>query len=506
MKNFIGGNWIASSSRKTLASKNPVDEKTIARFQDSNEGDVKKAIAEAKKALPAWRKTPAPKRAEVLLKAAQIMKESKEELARLCTLEMGKIMKESRGDVQEAIDTTEYMAGEGRRFFGHTTPSEMRDKFAMTTRVPIGVVGLICPWNFPFAIPAWKTTPALLCGNTVVLKPSSDTPLCASEFVKVLEKAGVPPGVVNMVTGSGERIGSALAQSKELQSISFTGSRKVGEWISANTGLKKLGLELGGKNAIIVMDDADLELALEGVLWSAFGTTGQRCTAASRIIVHEKVYEQFADMLLKRARKIKMGSGLDGRTEMGPLVNEKAVEKCERYAGIGVKEGAKLMLGGRRRTLNGKGHFFEPTVFIDASPGMRIAQEEIFGPIACMMKAKSLADAVKKCNSIEYGLSSSIYTKSIDNAFRAIGEIEAGLTYVNSGTIGSEVHLPFGGVKSTGNGTREAGIEGIHEFSETKTVYIDYSGKLQKAQIDDYENARVKQGEKRSKKKKPKKK
>ncbi|MBI4018522.1 MAG: aldehyde dehydrogenase family protein, partial [Candidatus Aenigmarchaeota archaeon] len=385
-------------------------------------------------------------------------------------------------DVQEAIDIAEYMAGEGRRLFGNTTPSELRSKFCMTVRRPVGVVGLITPWNFPVAIPAWKLMPALVCGNAVVWKPSSDTPLCAVELTKLIDKAGVPKGVMNLVTGPGDPAGAALVRHKKVLGISFTGHRDTGLWITQNAGIKKVGLEMGGKNGIIIMDDADLALAIDGVIWGAFGTTGQRCTAASRVIVHEKIKKKFEDALVKRARKLRLGPGLEPRTDVGPLVNKGALEKSQRYVEIGKKEGARLLCGGERHGT--RGFFYKPTIFTEVGMDMRIAREEIFGPVLSIISFSKLEEAVEYMNSIEYGLSSSIYTENIKNAFAAIENIEAGITYVNASTIGAEVHLPFGGVKQTGNGTREAGIMGIDEFSEIKTVYIDYSGKLQRAQID----------------------
>ncbi|MBI4044550.1 MAG: aldehyde dehydrogenase family protein [Candidatus Diapherotrites archaeon] len=479
---FIGGKWVSPSSRKYFPSINPATEKPIARFASGSEHDVKHAIEAAEAALPQWRKVPAPKRGQILLKFAGLLRRDKEPLARLVSTEMGKVLPEARGDVQEAIDIAEYMAGEGRRLFGHTTPSELPDKFAFTMRVPLGVCSLITPWNFPLAIPAWKTMPALVCGNTVVFKPSSDTPMCAARFVELLAKAGVPPGVVNMVTGSGEELGEALVASPKVRGVSFTGNKQTGAWIAKNAGVKKVGLELGGKNAIIIMDDADLDLALQGVLWGAFGTTGQRCTAASRVIVHEKVKKEFEHMLVRKASLLKLGPGTSPSTDVGPLINKKALEKVHYYTEVGLGEGAKLLLGGR--PAKGKGFFYEPTIFSDVSPKMRIAREELFGPSLSIISASGVEEAIKIANSIEYGLSSSIYTRDISNAFRAIEGIEAGITYVNSSTIGAEVHLPFGGVKGTGNGAREAGWTGVEEFSEIKTVYIDFSGKLQKAQID----------------------
>ncbi len=477
--NYIGGKWSHSRSEKTFHSLNPATGKSIGTFQASTAKDTEHAIESAEKAFEDWSSTPAPARAEYLFEISRLLKKNKEKLAEQMTEEMGKVLKETRGDVQEAIDVFEYMGGEGRRLFGHTTPSELKHKMAFTMRRPVGVVGLITPWNFPMAIPAWKMAPALVCGNTIVFKPSSDTPRTAIDLVKIIEEAGLPAGVLNLVTGSASDVGNEIVTNKKIRALSFTGSKETGEWIIRNAGIKKIGLELGGKNAIIVMDDADLDLAVEGIIWGAFGTTGQRCTACSRVVAHEKIVKQLEEKLVKRTMKLKVGDGRSKSTDVGPLINEKAVEKSIRYAALGRKEG-KLLCGGA--PIDAPGFFFQPTIFSRVKASARIAREEIFGPILSIISVKNLNEAIRVCNSVEYGLSSSIYTNDIANAMHAIEKIEAGITYVNASTIGAEVHLPFGGVKQTGNGTREAGWEGIHEFSETKTVYIDYSGKLQKAQ------------------------
>ena len=483
-KQYIAGKWVDSSSKKTFISKNPANPQDIlGTFQKGTSADVDHAVHAAEKAFLSWSALPAPKRGEVLLHVAALLRKEKQTLGKLVTREMGKQFLEGLADVQEAIDVAEYMGSEGRRFFGYTTPSELPQKFCMTLRRPLGVVGLITPWNFPIAIPAWKIMAALICGNTCVLKPSSDTPLCAFTFVQLLEKAGVPKGVVNVVTGDGSVVGNALVAHPNVRAISFTGSKMTGEEILKRAGVKKVGLELGGKNAIIVMDDADLALAVEGVLWGAFGTTGQRCTAASRVIVHEKIQKQFEALLLKNIRSLKPGDGM--KCNFGPLVNDAALEKTASYITIGKKEGAKIIYGGEKIPQL-KGYFFEPTVFTRVTPMMRIAQEEIFGPVLSILTCKNLSHAIDIANNIAYGLSSAIYTKDIRNAFLAIEHLDTGITYINSSTIGAEVHLPFGGVKGTGNGTREAGMLGIDEFSEVKTVYIDYSVKLQKAQIDEF--------------------
>lgn len=482
-KMYIGGKWINGSSGRKFYSINPATGERIASFEEGNEKDVRKALSAAEKAFQEWKNVPAPKRAGYLLETARVLKERKEELAECIVKEMGKVEKEARGDVQEAIDVFEYMHGEGRRLFGYTTPSEMREKIAYTVRLPVGVCSLITPWNFPIAVPSWKLAPALVCGNAIVFKPSSDTPLCATKLVEALIEAGVPKGVVNLVFGSGATVGKELVVNEKVRGVSFTGSKETGEWILKNAGIKKIGLELGGKNAVIVMDDAKLDLAVEGILWSAFGTTGQRCTAASRVIVHRKVLKELEKKLVSRTKRLKIGFGGKKKTDIGPLINARALEKSKRYVEIGRKEG-KLLCGGT--ALQGKGFFFKPTIFSNVKPEARIAREEIFGPILSIIPVSGLKEAINVANSVRYGLSSSIYTEDMKNAFTLIQEIEAGLTYINSSTIGSEVHLPFGGVKETGS-TREAGILGIEEFTEMKTVYFDYSGKLQKAQIDEYE-------------------
>ena len=488
-KNYIDGQWVEATSHKTFENRNPANRNDlIGLFPASEAADADRAVAAAKRAFATWRLVPAPKRGEILYRIGELLKKYKEEIARNMTREMGKILKETRGDVQEGIDTAFYVAGEGRRLFGETTPSELPDKFAMSVRMPVGVCALITPWNFPMAIPTWKLFPALLCGNTVVLKPAEDAPHSAARLFEILEQAGVPPGVVNLVHGRGEEVGAALVRHPDVAIVSFTGSAAVGREIAAACGqsLKRVSLELGGKNAQIVMEDADLDLALEGVLWGAFGTTGQRCTATSRLIVHREVKQKLTDMLVARAKKIKVGDGLDESVEMGPLINEAAREKVHRYVQIGKDEGARLVLGGsiyeEGNWING--HFYQPTIFDQVTPKMRIAKEEIFGPVLSILEIRSFEEAIEILNDTPYGLSSSIYTRDVGRAFRAMRDIQAGITYVNGPTIGAEVHLPFGGVKDTGNGHREAGTTVYDIFSEWKSVYVDYSGKLQKAQID----------------------
>ncbi|MEO0131102.1 MAG: aldehyde dehydrogenase family protein [candidate division WOR-3 bacterium] len=491
-KNFIDGRWVPSVTGKTYENRNPANyDEIIGIFPQSNYEDVEKAVSAAKRAYEHWRKVTAPKRGEILRKAGEIMLERKEELAKLMTQEMGKILKEARGDVQEGIDTAFYAFGEGRRLFSYTTPSELPNKMAFVIRQSIGVWGIITPWNFPIAIPSWKIFPALLCGNTVVFKPATDTPACAAKFVEILAEAGVPDGVVNLVFGKGGEVGEAILNHPDIRGVSFTGSSEVGKRIGEVCGkmLKKCSLELGGKNAQIVLNDANLDLALEGVLWGAFGTTGQRCTATSRLILEEGIYNEFLERLVKRVKKIKIGNGLKPDTEMGPLINENQRKKVDEYVKIGIKEGAKLACGGKYYEEGEckKGFFYEPTIFLDVREDMRIFQEEIFGPVLSVIKAKDFEEAIRILNNSKYGLSSSIYTNDIRKAAKAIEMIEAGITYVNAPTIGAECHLPFGGVKETGNGHREGGWTVYDIFSELKTVYIDYSGILQKAQIDTWE-------------------
>ena len=487
-KNYIDGNWVPSVSGQTFENRNPANtDDLIGTYQYSNARDVDVAIAAAAKAYESWRLVPAPLRAEILFKAAQIIVARKEEFARDMTREMGKVLNETRGDVQEAIDMTYYMAGEGRRMFGQTVPSELRNKFAMSIRQPLGVCSIITPWNFPMAIPSWKIMPALVCGNTVVFKPSSNTPQSALNFVNVLIEAGVPKGVVNMVTGDAE-VGTAMTTDPRVSVVSFTGSTTVGRQVNqaAAPTFKKVHLEMGGKNVVMIMDDANLELAVDGCLWGGFGTTGQRCTAASRVVVHEKVYKKFVDAFVGRAKALVVGDGLDPKVDVGPSNSETQLQTVMRYVKIGQEEGATLALGGHRLEQGpyAKGFFHEPTIFTDVTPRMRIAREEIFGPVVSVIPCKSLEEAIAIGNGVEYGLSASIYTQDINRAFQAMRDLYTGIFYVNAPTIGAEVHLPFGGTKNTGNGHREAGIAALEVFSEWKSVYIDFSGKLQRAQID----------------------
>ena len=487
-QNLIGGQWQPAVSGKTLLNLNPANHNdVVGAFPSSHAEDVNLAVAAAKMAYASWRLVPAPKRAEILVRAGLILQQRKEQYARDMTREMGKVLAETRGDVQEAIDEAFYVAGEGRRLFGVTTPSELPNKFAMSLRMPVGVVGLITPWNFPMAIPSWKLFPALVSGNTCVIKPATDTPLSTYNLVQALLDAGLPPGVVNIVTGSGSAVGTPLIEHPDVRAVSFTGSSEVGSWVGqrAAATFKPVSLEMGGKNAQIVMNDANLELALDGGLWGAFGTTGQRCTATSRILLQKGIAQKFTAEFVARAKKLKVGDGLDESVEVGPQVNPSQIETSAKYVEIALSEGAKLLAGGHALTDGPHAHgtFFEPTVIGGVTPAMRIAREEVFGPVVSLIEFETFDEAIAIANSIDYGLSTSIYTRDVNRAFAAMRDLESGITYINAPTIGAEVHLPFGGVKQTGNGHRE-GLGAIDFFTTWKAVYVDFSDKLQRAQID----------------------
>jgi acyl-CoA reductase-like NAD-dependent aldehyde dehydrogenase len=488
--NYIGGKWVPSRTGEFFENLNPADTSdVIGRFPRSTSDDVNDAVNAAREAYDRWRHTPAPRRAEILFRLGEILIRNKDAFAADMTREMGKVLKETGGDVQEAIDCTYYTAGEGRRLHGFTTPAEMPHKFAMCVRQPVGLCGLITPWNFPMAIPSWKLIPALVCGNTVVIKPAEDTPLSTYNLVKACEEAGIPPGVVNLVTGYGDP-GAAMTNHPALRLISFTGSTATGRLVASACAERNAicSLEMGGKNVIMVMDDADIDLAIEGAVWGAFGTSGQRCTAASRVVVHKKVYKKFSQQLVEHAKGLRVGNGANPKTDMGPVINVDAVEKIMGYIDIGQNEdGATLACGGKRlmRGDYAHGYFIEPTVFTDVTPDMRVAQEEIFGPVTSVIPTNSLEEAVEIANGVRYGLSAAIYTRDVNRAFHAMNEMYTGIFYVNASTIGAEVHLPFGGTKATGNGHREAGTQVLDIFSEWKSIYVDYSGKLQRAQIDE---------------------
>ena len=487
--NFINNAWVPSKTGRTFDNINPADTTdVIAAFPLSSADDVHDAVEAAARAFASWRLMPAPKRGDILRRAGDIFTRRKDELAEIMTREMGKTVTETKGDIQEAIDTAYYAATETRRLFGYTAPSEMSNKMNMSFRMPIGVCGIITAWNFPIAVPSWKILPALAAGNTVVFKPSDDSPHSANIFAEILEEAGLPAGVFNVIHGDAEA-GSALVEHPHVRVVGFTGSTHTGNAIAARCGQlnKKVSLEMGGKNAQIVMDDADLDLALDGVLWGAFGTTGQRCTATSRLILHESIHDEFVRRLVDAASTIVLGDGRKPGSQVGPVINQRQLDKILSYIEIGRTEG-RCVAGGERDVDGDKarGYFVKPTIFVDIQPHHRMFQEEIFGPVLSIAKARSFDEAIAMANDCQYGLSSSLYTRDVNRAFAAIRDIEAGITYINAPTIGAEAHMPFGGIKGTGNGHREGGWTVFDIFTEWKTVYVDYSGHLQRAQIDNY--------------------
>jgi aldehyde dehydrogenase (NAD+) len=490
-QNFIAGAWSPPAGGAYFENRNPADTSdVIGQFPLSTSADVDRAVASARRGFAQWRKTPAPARGDVLRRVGDLLVKRKEEIADLMTREMGKPLTETRGDVQEGIDTAYYAATMGRQLAGRTVPSEMANKWAMSFRRPIGVCGIIAPFNFPLAIPTWKMFPALLCGNACVFKPSEDVPHTGHVLVETMLEAGLPPEVIQLVHGVGEDVGAPLVSHPDVPVISFTGSTATGSKVGEICGRmhKRLSLEMGGKNAMIVLDDADLDLALEGVLWGAFGTTGQRCTATSRLILQKGIHDAFLGRLIDRARGMKLGDGRKKGTDVGPLVHETSRKKVERYIDIGQSDGADLVTGGRRGEGKGleNGFFFEPTIFARVEAGMRIEQEEIFGPVLSVIRVNDADEAFRVNNGVKYGLSSSLYTRDVNLAFRAFDDLDNGITYINAPTIGAEAHLPFGGVKQTGNGHREGGWEVYEFYSETKVGYCDFSGALQRAQIDNY--------------------
>lgn len=486
--NYINGDWVESSSGETFLDTNPArPDDVIGEFQRSSSEDVDRAVAAAAKAQREWRRTPAPLRGEIVARATRLLSEAKDDIARGITREMGKVLVDSGYDVQGAITSGEYMAGEGRRMFGETVPSGLPNRMAMTVREPVGVVGIITPWNLPMLMPSWKLFPALVCGNTVVVKPAEDTPLTAVRLFQILEEAGVPAGVANLVTGYGPEAGEPLITHDDIDMISFTGSRAVGKHIATEAGaqLKHVSLEMGGKNALVVLDDADLEEAVTGALWGGFSTSGQRCTASSRLVVDNRVADEVVERLVDGVSRLVVGDGLDPDTTVGPIINQKQLDRVHSYTGIGLEEGATLVTGGEKLDLGSGGYFYAPTIFDDVSSDMRIAQEEIFGPTVTVIRVDGYREAIDVANGTRYGLSSAVYTRDTARALSAVSDLEAGLVYLNAPTIGSEIHLPFGGVKDTGNGHRESGLAAIEQFTDLKTVFLDYSGTLQRAHIDE---------------------
>ncbi|HET9908987.1 MAG TPA: aldehyde dehydrogenase family protein [Anaerolineales bacterium] len=486
-QNYINGKWV--KGRNTFQTINPANEELVAEIAQAELADVDAAVNAAKDAFRSWRLLPAPLRGEMLFKVGDVLKQKKEELSQLLTRDMGKVIAEARGDVQEAIDMAYYMGGEGRRLLGYTAPVEMPNKFGMAVRDPAGVVGLITPWNFPIAVPSWKLYPALVAGNTIVWKPSPETPAISAAFVQVFEEAGLPPGVFNLIMAPGAEVGKALVEHPDVRVLSFTGSTTTGRAIAQSAAKlnKKLSLEMGGKNAIIVMEDANVELVTDATLWASFGTSGQRCTAASRLIAHKGIVGQVKESLVERTKKLRLGDGLDPKIDVGPVINKAALDRIHNYVQIGQKEGARALVGASVADINGKGFFYSPTLFDGVSPGSTLEAEEIFGPVLSIIEVNSLEEAIEVNNRSQYGLSTSIFTQDVNRAFTAMRDIATGLVYINHGTTGAEIQFPFGGVRGTGNGHREAGQAALEVFTDWKSIYVDYSGKLQRAQIDNRE-------------------
>ncbi len=486
-QNYINGKWVEGKSK--FQTINPANEEVLAEIAQAETSDVDAAVEAATKAFRSWRLVPAPIRGEMLFKIGDILKQKKEELARLLTQDMGKVISEARGDVQEAIDMAYFMGGEGRRMLGYTAPVEMPNKFGMAVRDPAGVVGLITPWNFPIAVPSWKIFPALVAGNTVIWKPSPETPAISAAFVKVFEEAGLPAGVFNLILAPGVEVAKALVSHPGVRVLSFTGSTPTGRSIGETAARlnKKVSLEMGGKNAIIVLDDANLELVTDATLWAAFGTTGQRCTAASRLIVQKGIASRSKEALVERTKTLKLGNGLEEDVQVGPVINRAAIERIDRYVQIGQQEGARVLAGASVADINGRGFFYNPTLFDGVQPGSTLEAEEIFGPVLSIIEVDSLEEAIEVNNRSQYGLSTSIFTQDVNRAFTAMRDIFSGLVYINHGTTGAEIQFPFGGVRGTGNGHREAGQAALEVFTEWKSIYVDYSGRLQRAQIDNRE-------------------
>ncbi|HSL29841.1 MAG TPA: aldehyde dehydrogenase family protein [Anaerolineales bacterium] len=486
-QNYINGQWVHGNGR--FQTINPANEEVLAEVARAEVSDVDRAVAAAAEAFKSWRLVPAPLRGEMLFRVADILKQKKEELARLLTQDMGKVISEARGDVQEAIDMAYFMGGEGRRLLGYTAPVEMPNKFGMAVRDPAGVVGLITPWNFPIAVPSWKIFPALVAGNTVIWKPSPETPAISAAFVRVFEEAGLPPGVFNLLLAPGVEVSKALVEHPGVRVLSFTGSTSTGRAIAESAAKlnKKLSLEMGGKNAILVLDDANLELVTDATLWAAFGTSGQRCTAASRLIVQRGIASKVKEALVERTKKLRLGDGLDPKVDVGPVINKPALERIHNFVQLGQKEGARPLIGASVADVNGKGFFYSPTLFEGVQPGSTLEAEEIFGPVLSIIEVGSLEEAVEVNNRSKYGLSTSIFTQDVNRAFTAMRDIFSGLVYINHGTTGAEIQFPFGGVRGTGNGHREAGQAALEVFTEWKSIYVDYSGRLQRAQIDNRE-------------------
>lgn len=481
---YIGGSWRDGRGDRRIRLVNPAaPDEVLADLGAAAAVDADDAVAAAKEALPAWRATPAPERGRILRRAAEISERRLEEIARTMTLEEGKIIRESRGEARKGISLFEYYAGEGFRLGGQTLPSEVPDVHAYTVREPLGVVGLITPWNFPWAIPVWKVAPAIVAGNTVVLKPASLTPATAALLVDILEEAGCPPGVVNLVVGPGGEVGNAIVDHPDVRAISFTGSNAVGMGIHSRAAPRGIPvtLEMGGKNAVIVMEDGDLDAAATAIASGAFGATGQRCTATSRVVVHEDVAEELLERLVAKAEALRVGPGIDEDSDLAPAVDEGQFKTDLEYIDIARSEGAKLVTGGA--AVDGEGYFVKPTIFQDVRPDMRIFREEVFGPVLSVARCRDLDEGIAMANAVEYGLAASLFSRDVNRIMRYVRDIEAGMVHVNEPTIGGEAGLPFGGSKATGVGPREMGQEGIHFFTELKTVFVNYAGTGQQASI-----------------------
>jgi alpha-ketoglutaric semialdehyde dehydrogenase len=479
-KNFIGGKWRPSETGRVVANRNPATGEVLGQVPLSSREEARAAIDAAVAAFPKWRDTPGPVRGRILFKALEIFEREMPRLGEALTREEGKTLAESKGELMRSRNIIEYIAGEGRRLRGETLPSEMANTFAYTKREPLGVVALISPWNFPVAIPVWKIAPALICGNTVVFKPATLTPWSAAILMEIFQEAGLPDGVLNMVIGPGATVGDELITHPAVRAVSFTGSNEVGIKLyqqAAGHGIR-VQAEMGGKNPVVVLDDADFELAVAGTVQGAYGSTGQRCTATSRVIVTDGIADRFVHELLRRVSKLVTGNGLDPKTDVGPSVDESQMKTVLSYIEIGTKEGAKLVLGGRRLTDGpfADGYFVEPAVFDHVTPTMRIFQEEIFGPVLSVCRVKNFDEAVEAANNVPFGLASSVYTSDVAKSMRFVDRSEVGIVHVNNPTVGGEAHLPFGGTKATGVGPREQGSVAIDFYSEMKVVYVDYTG------------------------------
>jgi alpha-ketoglutaric semialdehyde dehydrogenase len=483
---YINGKWFHPKSQRLVRNVNPADPAdVIAEFPCATGEDVQRAIDAAQTSFRAWKKTPGPERGRVLWRAADIARQRADEIARTLTREEGKVLKEAKGEVMKGISLLEFYAGEGFRMHGKTLPSEARDTFTYTIRRPLGVVGLIAPWNFPWAIPVWKSAPALVAGNSIIFKPAELTPATAALLTEIYAAAGLPPGVFNMLVGAGSVVGEAMVHSTTLRAISFTGSNEVGGALYTKAAQRgaKVTCEMGGKNAVIVMADADLDKAAIAIHGGAFGSTGQRCTATSRVIANPAIKDALVERLVEGAKKMKVGPGLDESVDMGPAVDEKQWQTDLDYIEIGRREGARLVLGGKKPEHLANGYFVEPTIFDNVGPDMRIFKEEIFGPVLSVTTAKNLEEALQFANGVEYGLTTSIFTENIDTIMNFVEEVETGMIHVNEPTVGGEAQLPFGGTKATGVGEREMAEEGLNFFTELKTVFINYSGKAERLMI-----------------------